>query len=85
MDINRAFAEPTSRTDDQAEYLPTQMIAACLKEEGYGGILYGSGLSHDGINYALFDPSVADVVDVRLYVVTDINVEAKVYIGTVSI
>jgi hypothetical protein len=51
--IDRAFSEPISRTDDQADYVPRQVIAEVFKRDGYDGIGYRSRLSENGVNVAL--------------------------------
>lgn len=38
--INDAFAEPVTRTDDLADYAPTQIIGELFKCAGYDGIRY---------------------------------------------
>lgn len=58
-DINRAFARPVRRSDDQAEYAPTQIIAELLKSEGYDGIIYRSAFGN-GKNYVVFDIDAVD-------------------------
>jgi RES domain len=76
--IDRAFSEPISRTDDQGDYIPTQVIAELLKRDKYDGIAYRSRLTENGINVALFDPKVATITDWReLYEVTDLKTIAK--------
>ena len=40
--IDKAFAAPTARDDDVAEYVPTQIIAELFRHEGYDGLAYRS-------------------------------------------
>ena len=47
-DINRAFAEPMTRSDDSADYVATQILAELFKREGFGGIAYKSNFGEDG-------------------------------------
>lgn len=74
--IDRAFSEPTDKMDDQADYIPTQVIAEVLKNERYDGIAYKSQFG-EGINIALFDLNAATVTERMLYEVTDIKIEAS--------
>lgn len=41
-DINDAFAEPVTNTDDVADYAPTQILGELFKCAGYDGIRYKS-------------------------------------------
>ena len=76
--IDRAFSEPISRTDDQGDYVPTQVIAELFKRDKYDGIAYRSRLTENGINVALFDPKVATITDWReLYEVTGLKTIAR--------
>lgn len=53
-DIGRAFSRPVARSDDRAEYAPTQFIAEAIRAAGFDGILYRSAVG-EGSNVALFD------------------------------
>ena len=64
--INEAFSEPVDRTDDTADYAPTQVLAETFRSGGYDGIIYGSNLGA-GKTVALFDLAAAKQIDVRLY------------------
>jgi hypothetical protein len=65
--IDQAFATPVSKEDETREYIPTQIVAELFKSAGYDGLVYKSLLSVDGFNFALFDLSVADVIDSALF------------------
>jgi hypothetical protein len=41
-EINLAFSKPIANTDQTAEYVPTQVLAEIIKDEGFDGILYMS-------------------------------------------
>jgi hypothetical protein len=58
QDIDRAFSQPVSSTDDTADYAPTQVLAEFLRESGLDGVAYGSSLG-PGHNLALFDTGAA--------------------------
>jgi RES domain len=78
-DIDLGFAEPVDRTDDVADYAPTQIIAELFKREGYDGIKYRSALSATGHNVTLFDVGAADVdpTSCALFVPEKINFEFR--------
>lgn len=57
--IDRAFAEPTSRSDDRADYAPTQILAEVFRDQGYDGVVYKSVFGEKGYNVALFDLDAA--------------------------
>lgn len=73
-DINRAFSQPVTRTDDVAEYAPTQVLAEAFRNAGYDGIVYGSKLG-TGKNVAIFDLKVAELADCHLYRVEAVNLK----------
>jgi hypothetical protein len=64
-DIDRAFSEPVSRTDDVADYAPTQMLAEIFRQQGLDGVGYRSAMG-PGRNIALFDLESADVLNCSL-------------------
>jgi RES domain-containing protein len=59
-DIDRAFSEPVTASDDRADYAATQLIAELFRRNGFDGIAYRSALG-EGHNIALFDLNAADV------------------------
>jgi hypothetical protein len=65
--IDRAFAEPMTRSDDQADYAATQILAELLKHAGADGVVYKSNFGDDGFNIALFDPAAADLINCGLF------------------
>ena len=65
--IDRAFAEPMTRSDDQADYAPTQILAELFKQAGAEGVVYKSQFGEDGFNIALFDPDSADILNCGLF------------------
>ena len=52
--IGSAFSAPMHKHDSDIEYVPTQIIAECIKSRGFDGLAYDSSVS-DGVNYAFFD------------------------------
>lgn len=70
--INEAFSEPVERTDDVADYAPTQVLAEVLRTSGTDAILYSSNLG-DGKNVAVFDVSAARLVRCDLHTVAGVK------------
>jgi hypothetical protein len=75
--IDRAFAEPTTRTDDVADYAPTQILAELFKQAGADGVVYKSKFGDEGFNIALFDPASADLVTCGLFQVESVQMTFK--------
>lgn len=65
-DIDRAFAQPVTATDDRAAYVPTQMLAEVFKQAAYDGLAYRSSCA-PGKNYALFGPDAARLRSCHLF------------------
>jgi hypothetical protein len=57
-------------------YTPSQYLCEFIKKCGYDGVIYRSSVS-DGINLALFDPSLAEARSVRQYRVNNISVDVE--------
>lgn len=64
--IDRAFAEPMTRSDDSADYAPTQILAEFFKREHLNGLHYHSNFG-EGFNIALFRLDDADLINCGLY------------------
>lgn len=62
-DIDRAFSQPVTPSDQSADYVPTQILAELFKSNGFDGVHYKSALSKNGFNIALFDIHTAAVDD----------------------
>jgi hypothetical protein len=75
--IDLGFAEPVNRSDDVADYAPTQIIAELFKRAGYDCVKYRSALSEEGHNLALFDLTSAepDLNSCTLFCPTKVNFE----------
>lgn len=74
--IDRAFAEPVTRSDDVADYVPTQIIAEAFKVDGFDGIVYHSAFG-GGYNVVIFDLDAADVINCTLYEIKNITFAFK--------
>lgn len=72
-DIDRAFSAPVDRSDDAAEYAPTQILAELFRSLGYDGVVYRSAFGEDGYNVAIFNIDDFEVSWCRLYKVQDIT------------
>lgn len=75
--IDRAFAEPMTRSDDSADYVPTQIIAELFKREGFDGVGYKSNFGDDGFNLALFDLDAAEPINCGLYRVDRVQLDSS--------
>lgn len=64
--INRAFSTPVTSSDDQAEYVPTQILAELFKSNGYDGLVFKSSCG-EGHNIALFDIDAAKMLSGHVY------------------
>lgn len=71
-DIDRAFSAPVDRSDDAAEYAPTQILAELFCSLGYDGVAYKSAFGEDGYNVAIFNIGDFEVGWCRLFKVKDI-------------
>ncbi|MAZ18813.1 MAG: hypothetical protein CL535_21115 [Ahrensia sp.] len=65
--IDHAFADPVTRSDDTAGYAPTQLLAELFADLGYDGVVYKSAFGDDGFNIALFDLDAAEQLNCFLY------------------
>ena len=79
MRFAEELSKPVRPEDGPLEYVPTQYLAETVLDLGYDGLLYKSGFAK-GENLVLFDKAIAQVDDVRLVVVEDINVEWNDYL-----
>jgi hypothetical protein len=73
-DIDHAFSRPLNRSDQHADYVPTQILTELFKTHGFDGVAYGSSLG-DGHNVVLFDVQAAQLTDCCLFRVTKSKLE----------
>ncbi|HLA26873.1 MAG TPA: RES family NAD+ phosphorylase [Syntrophales bacterium] len=78
--INKAFTKPIQRSDQIADYIPTQVIAEFFKSKNFDGLKYRSALGK-GYNIALFDPSSTEQADCSLFDVKSISLSFKAIDG----
>lgn len=76
-DIDCAFSRPVTRSDDAADYVPTQILSELFRHAGYDAIIYRSQFGKKGYNVALFDVKDADSIICAPYEVTGIEVKYK--------
>jgi len=75
LSIDLAFAKPVDRTDDAADYVPTQIIAELFKKHKFDGLIYRSQLGN-GRNIALFDLDAVRFVEPHLFHVRHITLDS---------
>ncbi|MGC2743376.1 MAG: RES family NAD+ phosphorylase [Candidatus Angelobacter sp.] len=61
-EIGFGISKPIQPEDSGLNYVPTQIIAECLRNHGVDGITYASLLARGGVNIALFDIKAADLI-----------------------
>ena len=71
--IDFAFSKPVDSNDEYLNYVPTQVIAESLAEDGNDGVFYGSGLNLKGYNLALFDIHSAEFLNAQLFRVVRVD------------
>jgi len=69
-----ALSTPLARSDDIADYRPSQKLCEYVEKLGYDGVRYPSALAENGVNIVFFDPAQLDILDSRLVEVTAITV-----------
>lgn len=74
IDIDNGFSRPVTKTDDAAEYVPTQILAEVFKSAGYDAIGYKSQFGEGGFNIVVFNPDDADVINCAPYRVKRLDV-----------
>lgn len=77
IDIDNAFSTPVTRSDDTADYVPTQILAEVFASEGYDAIVYKSQFGEKGYNIVLFNPNDADVVSCAPFSVTGFEISFR--------
>jgi len=77
-DIDNAFSEPISLSDQTSDYAPTQILAELFKSKGFDGVAYKSSLSTEtGFNVVLFDLDAADLFSCQLEEVESVEFKFK--------
>ena len=73
--VARAFSTPTTRSDDIADYVSTQILAEIFRREGFGGVAYKSNFDEAGFNIAIFDINAADLINCGLFRVDGVKLD----------
>lgn len=74
IDIDNAFSRPVTRSDDTADYAPTQILAELFRHAGYEAVIYRSQFGKRGYNISLFNVDDAAVINCAPYRVSAIDV-----------
>lgn len=74
-DIDNAFSQPVTLSDDTADYVPTQILTELFRDVGYDAIIYKSQFGEKGYNIALFNLPDAEAINCAPYQVTGIDVK----------
>ena len=77
IDIDNAFSQPVERSDDAADYVPTQILAELFRDAGFDAVIYRSQFGEKGYNIALFNVEDADVINCAPYRIEGIDLKYK--------
>lgn len=72
--LGEELTRPVQPAGAAIDYIPSQYLCEFIKKKGFDGVVYRSSVS-DGINLALFDPTLAAGGTVALYNVSKVSVE----------
>lgn len=75
IDIDNAFSQPVTLSDDAADYVPTQILTELFRKLGYDALIYRSQFGEKGFNVVLFDTNDADAINCAPYKVSGIEVK----------
>ena len=76
-DIDNAFSQPVTPSDERENYIPTRILAELFQEAGYDAIVYRSLFGQegqDGYNIAIFRLGDAEILNCAPYRVKSIEV-----------
>lgn len=77
IDIDNAFSEPVTGSDDLADYVPTQILAELFRDVGYDAVIYKSQFDEGGFNVVIFEPEHAVAINCAPYEVTEIEIKFR--------
>lgn len=75
-EINNAFSEPVNPSDDNSDYIVTQVIAELVKSNGYEGLIYNSNYSNSGNigkNIVLFDRKAISLLTMDIIEIKNVS------------
>ena len=75
IDVDNAFSRPVTRSDETADYVPTQILSELFCDNGYDGLVYRGQFGESGYNIGLFDIEDAEIINAGPYQVTGIDVK----------
>ncbi len=73
--LGEELTRPVVPQSAAIDYTPSQYLCEFIKMCGYQGVVYRSSVSDEGINLALFGPSLAQALTVTQYRVDRVSVE----------
>ena len=73
--VDNAFSRPVTRSDETADYVPTQILSELFCDNGYDGLVYRSQFGKCGFNIALFNVQDAEVINAAPYEVNGIELK----------
>lgn len=77
IDLDAAFSRPVTKSDDAADYVPTQILAELFRDAGYDAIIYKSQFDAAGFNLAIFNVEDACPINSMPCEITAIEVNFK--------
>ena len=80
-DIDNAFSQPVTPSDERESYIPTRILAELFQEAGYDAIVYRSQFGRegqDGYNIAVFKLEDAEILNCAPYRVDSIDVNSEI-------
>ena len=81
IEIDNAFSQPITLSDDTADYAPTQILAELFRDNGYDALVYRSQFGEKGYNVSLFDLDNGEIINAAPYRVSEMKLEFE-EIGT---
>lgn len=72
--LGEELTKPVHPRSAAYEYIPSQYLCEFIKTQGYRGVMYRSSVSN-GVNLALFDPSLAEATEVKMVRVERVTVK----------
>lgn len=72
--LGEELSRPVLQKSAAFDYIPSQYLCEFVKKCGYDGVMYKSA-AEGGVNLALFDPSRANMIDVKSRYISKISVE----------
>ncbi|HHM4207642.1 TPA: RES family NAD+ phosphorylase, partial [Klebsiella pneumoniae] len=74
--LGEELTRPVLPRSAAIDYIPSQYLCEFIKKIGFHGVIYRSSVS-EGINLALFDPTLATPISISQYDVSRVSVEVQ--------